>query len=129
MKIRLIVSFIFTIYTCTLLAQTDTSDVHIHWNWNKLSLTGMYQNGKVMPTNVFIKGSNANSTVIEDYQSFSLKLSSQSTGEHLWEQLCNYPSWGVSLNVLDFYNKKEIGFPIAVLGFINAPKYSNWKSN
>lgn len=121
MKIRLIVSFIFTIYTCTLFAQTDTSDVHIHWYWNKLSLTGMYQNGKVMPTNVFIKGSNANSTVIEDYQSFSLKLSSQSTGEHLWEQLCNYPSWGVSFNALDFYNKKEIGFPIAVLGFINAP--------
>ena len=62
----------------------------------------MYQTGKIMPTSIFVRGSNANSIVIDDYQSFSLKISTHTTGEHLWEQLCNNPSWGVSVNVLEF---------------------------
>ena len=112
-------------------AQTDSIDTHIHWNWNKLSLSGMYQSGIIMPTNIFVRGSNANSAIIDDYQSFALKLSTQTTGEHLWEQLCNYPTWGISINALDFFNSTEIGIPIAVQGFINAPifRYNRFALN
>jgi hypothetical protein len=117
--------------TSFLSAQTDSIDTHIHWNWNKLSLSGMYQSGIIMPTNIFVRGSNANSVIIDDYQSFALKLSTQTTGEHLWEQLCNYPTWGISINALDFFNSTEIGIPIAVQGFINAPifRYNRFALN
>jgi len=107
MKIKLFVSFLFSIYVSTLWAQTDSSDFNILWNWNKLSLTGMYQNRKVMVTNIFIKGSNANFTFIEDYQSFSLKLSLQTTGEHLWEHICNYPTWGCEVKCVGFLQQKR----------------------
>ena len=121
MRLKIIFIQLFICISILLNAQNDSNDVHMQWNWDKLSITGMYQTGKIMPTNIFVRGSNANSVVIDDYQSFSLKLSTQTTGEHLWEQLCNYPSWGVSVNVLDFFNSSEIGNPIAVHGFINAP--------
>jgi hypothetical protein len=123
MRLKLFILLTLISTTSLLPAQTDTTNTHIQWNWDKLSITGMYQSGRIMPTNIFVRGSNAHSAIIDDYQSFALKLSTQTTGEHLWEQLCNYPSWGVSVNALDFFNSAEIGIPIAVHGFINAPIY------
>jgi len=35
--------------------------------------------------------------------------------------LCNYPSLGIAVSALDFYDPTEIGIPIAVNGFIVAP--------
>ncbi|MDD3322907.1 MAG: acyloxyacyl hydrolase [Paludibacter sp.] len=112
---------IFLSFTSFLFSQTDTSNVHIPWNWDKLSITGSYKNGRLMPTNVFVRGSNTNSVVLDDYQQFSLQLTSQSTGDHLWEQLCNYPRWGVAISANDFFDKAEIGIPIGVYGFISSP--------
>jgi len=115
--------FLLTIISTTslLFAQSDSINTHIQWNWNKLSVSGTYLNGKVMPTNIFVRGSNANSVVIDDYQAFSLRLSTQTMGDHLWEQICNYPTWGIAVSALDFHDPSEIGIPIAVNGFINAP--------
>ena len=132
MKLKLALLLVVSITTSSLLpAQTDSTDTHIQWNWNKLSLSGMYQGGIIMPTNIFVRGNNAQSVIIDDYQSFAIKLSSQTTGEHLWEQLCNYPSWGISVSALNFYNSAEIGIPIAVHGFINAPiiRYNRFALN
>jgi len=102
-------------------AQVDSTNTHMRVNWNKLSLTGTYQNGYVYPTNVFVKGINVNSAIIEDYQTFALKLSTQTTGNRLWEQICKEPTLGVCLYAADFYNPKEIGYPFALYGFLNAP--------
>ena len=115
--------FLLTIISTTslLFAQSDSINTHIQWNWNKLSVSGTYLSGKVMPTNIFVRGSNANSVVIDDYQAFSLRLSTQTMGDHLWEQICNYPTWGIAVSALDFHDPSEIGIPIAVNGFINAP--------
>ncbi|HLP05550.1 MAG TPA: acyloxyacyl hydrolase [Paludibacter sp.] len=117
-------SFIFLLSQafCLLLnAQPDSSDVHLHWHKKNLSLTVAYQSGYVMPTNVFVRGSNTHSVVIDDFQVLSLKLSTQTTGNHLWERLLNYPSWGVGLKALDFFDIKEIGIPIAAYGFMDIP--------
>lgn len=38
----------------------------------------------------------------------------------------NYPSWGIGLYVADFQNPEEIGVPIGVYGFFNAP-FKRWK--
>ncbi|HEY6915615.1 MAG TPA: acyloxyacyl hydrolase [Paludibacter sp.] len=120
---RLRLSLLLVIFSATTLlsAQIDSTNTHIQWNWNKLSVSGSYMNGKVMPTNIFVRGSNANSVVIDDYQAFSVRLSTQTTGEHLWERICNYPTWGIAISALDFYDRNEIGIPIAVNGFIDAP--------
>jgi len=111
----------FLSFTIFIQAQTDTINTHMRVNWDKLSITGSYQNGYVYPTNVFVKGINVNSTIIEDYQAFSLKLSTQTTGDRLWEQLCKAPTLGVCLYTADFFNAKEIGYPFALYGFLNAP--------
>ena len=121
MRLKLFLLLVIFSPTSLLLAQTDSTNTHIQWNWNKLSVSGIYQQGKLMSTNVFVRGSNANSVLLDDYQSFSLRLSTQTTGEHLWERICNYPTWGVAVSALDFYDPSEIGIPIAVNGFINAP--------
>ena len=119
---RLKLFLLLTLISITFLpAQTDSSNTHIRWDWNNLSLSGSYLYGKVIPTNIFVRGSNSSSVVIDDYQLFSLRLSTQTTGKHLWEQLCNYPSLGIAVSALDFYDPTEIGIPIAVNGFIVAP--------
>ena len=123
MRLKLFLSLAIISTASLLHAQSDSTNTHIHWNWNQFSLSGGYQRGKVMPTNIFVRGSNANSVAIDDFQSFSLRLSTQTTGNHLWEQLCNYPTWGIALSALDFYDQAEIGIPLAVNGFIDAPLF------
>ncbi|MFT3751961.1 MAG: acyloxyacyl hydrolase [Paludibacter sp.] len=121
MKLKMLLLPVIICTPTIMFAQPDSTNTHIQWNWNKLSITGAYQHGKVMPTNIFVRGSNVNSVVIDDYQQFSLRLSTQTSGEHLWERICNYPTWGIAVSALDFYDRNEIGIPIAVNGFINAP--------
>jgi hypothetical protein len=106
-------------------ALTDTigsPEVNYH---RKLALQVFYQNGYVFATNPFLKGVNAEAEKIKSYQAFSVKLSLQTTGKNSWEQLYNYPQYGVGLYVADFYNPEEIGIPIAVYGFFNAP-FKRW---
>ena len=84
-----------------------------------------YQNGYVFPTNDFVRGGNAEKELINAFQSFSIRFSQQSYGKNLWEQIYNYPHWGIGLSVYDFYNPEEIGNPIALYGFFNAP-FKRW---
>jgi hypothetical protein len=93
--------------------------------WKNSSLQVLYQNGYVFPTNDFLKGTNFEATRINAFQTFSLKFSSQTTGNKLWEQIYKYPNWGVGVYVADFYNPEEVGVPIALYGFINAP-FKRW---
>lgn len=113
-------SLVFIAYQITI-AQNDSTNNHIHWHKNQLSLSASYSNGYVMPTNVFVRGSNLNSVIIDDFQSFNLKLKSQTTGEYAMEQIYNYPAWGIGLSAVDFFNYAEIGIPIALYGFIELP--------
>lgn len=104
-----------------LTAQTDTTNLHFKWNKNKLSITTSYINGFVAPTNVFVKGSNQNSVLIDDFQALNIKLSTQTTGETLQEKVFNCPLWGLGFKILDFDNINEIGIPLALYGFIDIP--------
>jgi hypothetical protein len=89
--------------------------------WKNTSLQAAYQKGYVFATNEFIKGINVESTRIKGFQTFSLKLLCRTDGENLWEQLYKYPEWGISIYMADFYNPEEIGRPLAIYGFFNAP--------
>jgi hypothetical protein len=103
-----------------LIAQTDSLQTKSTF-WDNNFVTASYQNGYVIPTNDFVRGSNTEKEQIKAFQTFSVKLSKQSYGKKSWEQLYNYPEWGVGISVYDFYNPEEIGNPIAVYGFLNAP--------
>jgi hypothetical protein len=94
--------------------------------WNRSSIQAMYMNGYVFPTNNFLKGDNIKANKINSFQAFSLKFSSQTAGDMLWHQLYNYPNFGAGVYIADFYNSKEIGTPIAVYGFFNAP-FKRWR--
>lgn len=92
---------------------------------NNYSISGLYQNGYVFPTNDFVRGGNAEKELINAFQTFSIRFSQQSYGKKLWEQIYNYPHWGIGLSVYDFYNPEEIGNPIALYGFFDAP-FKRW---
>ena len=98
-------------------------------SFNSLSnyaVQASYQNGYVFSTNDFVRGVNAERDTIDNFQTFSVKILKQTTGEKLWEQLYNYPEYGLGVYVADFQNPEEIGNPIALYGYFKAPFY-RWK--
>tara|TARA_R110001583_G_scaffold18633_1_gene73907 strand:+ start:5490 stop:6659 length:1170 start_codon:yes stop_codon:yes gene_type:complete len=90
-----------------------------------LSIQAGYQNGYVFATNDFIKGANAEKDTINAFQAFTIKFAKQTTGENQWEQLYKYPNYGFGIYAADFYNPEEIGTPLAIYGFFNAP-FKRW---
>ncbi len=119
---------LFLLITFVSNAQIDSSKVQKSRKWKNSSLQGMYQKGYVFPTNDFLKGTNDEAAVINAFQAFSIKFSTQSTGDKLWEQLYKYPNWGIGLYVADFYDPEDIGYPIALYGFFNSP-FIRWKKS
>lgn len=118
--------FIFILYflfplisTAQLKDTTNTIDLH------NMSVSGMYQNGYIFPTNDFVKGDNTKKTKINTFQTYSIKVSKQTFGKNEWEQLFKYPEWGIGFSYYDFHNPEDIGTPIALYGFFNAP-FKRW---
>ena len=72
-----------------------------------IALQVVYENGYVFATNPFLRGINSAATKIDDVQTFSLKLSHQTSGTKQWEQLYRYPEYGIGLYVADFFNPEE----------------------
>jgi len=95
--------------------------------FNNIAIQVQYQNGHVFATNDFIKGINGENNRINAFQAFTLKFSKQTTGENKLEQLFKYPNYGVGIYLADFYNPEEIGTPIALYGFFNAP-FKRWNN-
>jgi len=93
--------------------------------FTNLYIQGTYQNGYVFPTNDFVKGINGESETISAFHTFSMKIAKQTIGKSEWEQLYNYPYYGIGVSVYDFHNPEEIGTPIAFYGFLNAP-FKRW---
>ncbi len=113
----ILISFVFIPAYCQSLSTQSTKK---YW-----SIDAFYQFGKVLPTNKFVKGVNANADEIDDFQALSVQLTYQTNGKHLWERAYNFPKWGGGLYVGDFFDKVEIGYPIALYGFFVAP-FKRW---
>ena len=90
---------------------------------NNYAVQASYQMGYVFPTNDFVRGVNAEGDTIDDFQTFTVKIIKQTRGNKLWEQLYNYPEYGLGVYVADFQNPEEIGNPIALYGYFKAPFY------
>jgi len=119
MKLFKLIFSISILFPIALIAQTDSIQKKNFW-LNKNIILG-YQNGYVFQTNDFLRGRNAQATNLDEYQDFFFKISKQTNGKKRWEQIYNYPEWGFGAYMADFYNPREIGTPIALFGFLNAP--------
>lgn len=91
----------------------------------KYVLGFLYENGSVFQTNPFVKGDNEEKVPIKNYQAFSARIMFQTTGRKPWHRLYGYPYWGIGIHVSDFYNPEEIGIPVAIYVFLNAP-FHRW---
>lgn len=105
-------------------AQTNYQD--LPKNAKPFSLEFSYQNGYVFPTNDFVSGNNAENEKINAFQTFSTKFTKQTVGIKLWEQVYNYPEYGLGLYLVDFHNPEEIGLPIAIYCYFTAP-FHRWE--
>lgn len=122
---RLLYILLFLLFPPFLKAQDDSTTTVKKRIWINTSLQAGYQKGYVFATNDFLRGTNIEASRINAFQTFSLKFSTQTTGDKLWQQLYNYPNWGIGVYVADFYNPEEIGIPFALLCFFNAP-FRRW---
>nr|WKN36153.1 acyloxyacyl hydrolase [Tunicatimonas sp. TK19036] len=92
------------------------------------SIGVFYQLGTVLPTNKFVRGTNAAVDAIDDFQAFSAQLAYQTNGKHVWEQRYHFPRWGGGVYIADFFNRKELGYPIALYGFFIGP-FRRWEKS
>ncbi len=80
-----------------------------------------YQAGKVLPTHEFLQGENATGKPIDYFQSFRLELGWQTDGSKLWHHVFNFPSYGIGLYGIDFFDDEELGTPSAIFAFFDWP--------
>ncbi|NOZ33865.1 MAG: acyloxyacyl hydrolase [Chlorobi bacterium] len=125
MMVRIIYIFLLTVVIPLFVSAQNDSTVVKKNSFENLAVAGMYQNGYVFPTNDFIRGRNAERDTIDIFQSFSIKLLKQTTGKNEWEQLYNYPVYGVGFFFFDFHNPEEIGTPFSFYGFFKAD-FKRW---
>ena len=85
-----------------------------------------YNNGSILPTNEFVKGENQFAKPMQKYQSASVKIGWQNPGYTNWQKVHNAPYYGVGYYIGDFYNAQEVGYPMAVYGFLGIP-IKRWK--
>lgn len=107
----------------SLFAQADNPSETISVSPFHLSVQTMYQPGAVFQTNDFVRGINLENEAIDRFHAFALRVANQTTGEREWERRFLNPHYGIGLYVADFFEAEQIGLPIAIYGFFNAPFY------
>lgn len=112
---------IIFLFSLTAASQPDTLRNESVEPEHHYSVQLMYQYGHVFATNTFLKGLNAEAEPINKFDAFSTKLSYQTTGKNDWEQEYKYPQYGIGAYIADFHEPEQIGYPVAVYGFFNAP--------
>lgn len=75
--------------------------------------------GRMLQTNDFLRGDNANKMPMRRFKSAQLTFGWQTLGAKEWERAHRLPSFGVGVGTDWFDNKSEIGQPVSVFGFYN----------
>ena len=100
---------------------TQTSRIDSIILKNRLKVDFRLDVGNVMPTNDFVRKQNTDLDGLAHYYGYSLRLARQTTGDKLWQQLYDYPTYGLGVYSAFFANTNNLGHPVAVYGFLNAP--------
>jgi hypothetical protein len=98
--------------------QSELADSVKRKDW---TIFALYQQGSVLQSNPFLRGSNINHRPIKSFRAISMEFLWQTTGKKLWEQLYNYPRYGIGLYNVRFVNSNELGSPVAVYGKLEIP--------
>ncbi|MBK7031438.1 MAG: acyloxyacyl hydrolase [Bacteroidales bacterium] len=80
-----------------------------------------YHKGDVLQTTDFVKGDNLSHRPITQHQSISLKLLWQNPGYTEWQKIFKGPYYGIGFYAGDFYNAREIGYPLSAYGVLGIP--------
>ena len=93
---------------------------------SEITLSLSFRQGKVLPTNDFVRGNNLEHIRINSFHSLAFQFSKQTTGKKLWEQLYNFPRYGFGIYSARFKDSREVGNPVAVYGILDIPLF-RWK--
>lgn len=96
------------------------------------SIDLFYEVSSVLKTNEFVKGDNPNHEAYTGFQALSLKYSIHADGRKAWEQLYNYPTWGLGLYHGFYMNDYgEMGNPRAAYTYLDLPlkRWERWSLN
>ncbi len=115
-----IISLVF-IQPLNIIAQSDSAKKK-----NYSFISANYSNGKILPTNEFVKGENQYDVPMINYQSATIKLAWQNPGYTNWQKVFNAPYYGLGYYIGDFLNPSEVGYPMAMYGFLGIP-IKRWK--
>lgn len=89
------------------------------YSQHKYSIGFFDQYGYILPTNSFVRGERTGRP-INQLNSFSLRLSSQTNGSQPWQQLYKYPSYGLGFSYFNFNEHKQMGESYVLYGFYTA---------
>ncbi|OYT17731.1 MAG: hypothetical protein B7C24_01000 [Bacteroidetes bacterium 4572_77] len=90
------------------------------------SVSANYGYGQILPTTDFVKGDNLMGAPMDNFQSFTLKVLWQNPGYKPWQQIYKGPYYGFGISLGDFFNPKEVGYPISYYGILGIP-IQQWK--
>lgn len=123
MKLRSIIfNLLLALGLCcpvTSMAQQSKLDSLIRENRFKLEFRTDF--GNVMPTNTFVRFQNTDPDGLAHYFGTAVRIARQTTGTQLWQQLYDYPEYGIGFYSAQFRNTPNLGNPFAFYGFFNAP--------
>ena len=85
-----------------------------------------YQRSNILATDNFLKGENKDSNPIKNGDTFFFEYGKRSHGNRLWQQLMNYPSYGIGISN-SFFRNREIGNPFSFYGFFYS-KIKEWSN-
>lgn len=80
-----------------------------------------YQAGTVLQTSEFLQGKNTTGVPVDYFQSLRFEFGWQTTGSSDWHHVFNFPTYGVGIYGVNFFNAPEIGTPSALYGFFDWP--------
>lgn len=87
------------------------------------SLSANYGLGQTLATNSFVKGENFKGEPLKKYQMTSLRALWQNPGYTRWQQVYKGPYYGFGISMADFFNPKEVGYPISYYGILGIPVF------
>ena len=113
-----LILLILSVHSLKSISQVDTLKIK-HKNYPSISAN--YQYGNIMPTTDFVKGDNLLGKPMQKYQAYTVKMLWQNPGYTNWQKIYNMPYYGAGLTIGDFYNPREVGYPVSAFGILGIP--------
>jgi len=117
-KITLLIFYVLLVLSMKGFAQAETLRIK-HKNYPSISAN--YQSGNIIPTTDFVKGDNLKGKPMQKYQAYTVKMLWQNPGYTNWQKIYHVPYFGAGLTIGDFYNPREVGYPVSAFGILGIP--------